>query len=297
MNYIREIESFEDWLEINYLPATAQLLWYKLLVLCNRAGWAEWLSVTNQALMAKTGILSEKTFIETRNKLKQAGLIDFMSGKKGAPTRYKLFSVEEILQKIHCKKYTVKNTVNSTVNPTVNPTVKMTVNPTVNPTVKESQNADLSSLSEDTKHKHKHKHKHKQYNNSSSSSKDGSDWQKIQDAWENNIHPLTPMERENLLAWMDDLPAEVILIAINEAVKSNVRTMRYVDSILVNWHSNGILTKEAVISHLRERKEWQLKKQEKTREGKNAPATSGEEEPDWIKLVDWGDDGEQETST
>jgi len=130
MNYIKEIEAFEDWLEINHLPATAQLLWYKLLVLCNRAGWAEWLSVTNQALMAKIGASSEKTLIEARNRLKQAGLIDFKTGKKGQPTKYKLFSVEEILQKIHCKNYTVKNTVLDTVNNTVKDTVKTTVKST-----------------------------------------------------------------------------------------------------------------------------------------------------------------------
>lgn len=127
MNYIKEIEAFEDWLEINHLPTTAQLLWYKLFVLCNRAGWAEWLSVTNQALMAKIGASSEKTLIEARNRLKQAELIDFKPGKKGQPTKYKLFSVEEILQKIHCKKYSVNNEVFSAVQDTVYPTVKTTV--------------------------------------------------------------------------------------------------------------------------------------------------------------------------
>jgi len=130
MNYIREIEAFEDWLEINYLPTTAQLLWYKLFILCNRAGWAEWLSVTNQALMAKIGVSSEKTLIEARNRLKQSGLIDFRPGKKGQPTKYKLFSVEEILKKIRCNKYTVKNEVFNTVETTVYPTVKTTVKST-----------------------------------------------------------------------------------------------------------------------------------------------------------------------
>jgi hypothetical protein len=40
--------------------------------------------------MVKTGITNEKTFIHHRNLLKQAGLIDFISGKKGQPTKYKI---------------------------------------------------------------------------------------------------------------------------------------------------------------------------------------------------------------
>ena len=90
MNYIAEINAFEKWLEGNYLPAASQLLWYKLLMLFNRCGWSEWITVDNQRLMALIQIKRDATFIEQRNKLVEAGLISYQRGKKGSPNRYKL---------------------------------------------------------------------------------------------------------------------------------------------------------------------------------------------------------------
>jgi len=36
MSYIDLINAFEKWLETNYLPSSAQLLWYKLIMLFNK---------------------------------------------------------------------------------------------------------------------------------------------------------------------------------------------------------------------------------------------------------------------
>lgn len=90
MNYIAEINAFERWLETNYLPSSAQLLWYKLIMLCNKAGWCEWVTVDNQRLMALIQLKREATFIELRNKLIEAGLIEYRKGKKGSPNQYKI---------------------------------------------------------------------------------------------------------------------------------------------------------------------------------------------------------------
>ncbi|WKY45632.1 conserved phage C-terminal domain-containing protein [Eubacteriaceae bacterium ES2] len=130
MNYILEINAFERWLETNHLSATSQLLWYKLVALCNRCGWAEWIGVDNQRLMFLIQCKSEKTFIRARDSLINNGLFEYRRGKKWHPGRYKMISME--------KFNTVKNTVNSTVNSTVNPTVETTdINkPKVNKTFK-----------------------------------------------------------------------------------------------------------------------------------------------------------------
>lgn len=90
MNYIAEVNAFERWLETNYLPSLAQLLWYKLIMLCNKAGWCEWVTVDNQRLMALIQLKREATFIELRNKLIDAGLIEYRKGKKGSPNQYKI---------------------------------------------------------------------------------------------------------------------------------------------------------------------------------------------------------------
>lgn len=90
MSYIELINAFEKWLETNYLPNLAQLLWYKLVALFNKAGWSEWIAVDNHRLMALLGIKREATFISYRDKLIEAGLFEYQKGKKGSPNKYKI---------------------------------------------------------------------------------------------------------------------------------------------------------------------------------------------------------------
>lgn len=92
MNYIKQINGFEQWLETNHLSSSAQLLWYKLMNLFNKSGWNEWISVDNQRLMAAIKVSREATLIKVRDELIKAGLIEFQKGKKGFPNRYKIKS-------------------------------------------------------------------------------------------------------------------------------------------------------------------------------------------------------------
>jgi len=118
MTYIDLINAFEKWLETNYLPSLAQLLWYKLIVLFNKAGWSEWVIVDNRRLMSITQIDSEKTLIRNRDKLIESNLFEFQKGKKGSPNKYKINTVN----------FTVQTTVKTTVNMGVKTTVKTTAN-------------------------------------------------------------------------------------------------------------------------------------------------------------------------
>lgn len=92
MNYIKQINGFEQWLETNHLSSSAQLLWYKLMNLFNKSGWSEWISVDNQRLMAAIKVSREATLIKVRDELIKAGLIELQKGKKGFPNRYKIKS-------------------------------------------------------------------------------------------------------------------------------------------------------------------------------------------------------------
>ena len=67
MTYIEKLNAFDRWLETNYLPAQSQLLWYKLISLFNKCGWAEWVTIDNQRLMSLIQIRREATFIEVRS--------------------------------------------------------------------------------------------------------------------------------------------------------------------------------------------------------------------------------------
>lgn len=93
MTYIELINAFEKWLETNYLPSSAQLLWYKLIALFNKAGWSEWITVDNYRLMALLDIKREATFISNRDKLIETKLFEYQKGKKGSPNKYKICTV------------------------------------------------------------------------------------------------------------------------------------------------------------------------------------------------------------
>lgn len=136
MNYIAEINAFERWLETHYLPISSQLLWYKLMGICNRAGWSEWVTVDNLRLMAAMQMGREATLIKARDELIKAGLIDYQKGKKGSPNRYRVISFT-------CKSV-VENEVYTVVEGAVYPVVEGVV-----------QSADI--------YKHKLKQKDAQY--------------------------------------------------------------------------------------------------------------------------------------
>lgn len=136
MNYIAELNAFDRWLETNYLPALSELLWRKMVALFNRCGWAEWISVDNQRLMGLIQVKREATFIDYRNKLVEAGLIEYQKGKKGSPNRYKLISLSEVKN---------NNTFTSEVQTVVNTEVQSVVNPVVNTVVK---TVDINKLNQ-----------------------------------------------------------------------------------------------------------------------------------------------------
>lgn len=103
MNYIREINGFERWLETHQLPTTAQLLWYKLLYWSSRSGWQEWTQVDNRRLMVSLQIAREASLAENRDRLVNAGLIAYQRGKKGCPGRYHIISFEKNTSEYPCK--------------------------------------------------------------------------------------------------------------------------------------------------------------------------------------------------
>ena len=116
MDFIRQLNAFEDYLERNCLPDKEELFWRRIFRQANVLCWPEWFQCDNIRLAAKVGV-TEKTLIELRNRLKQRGLIDYIQGKKGKPTRYKMTCLY---------KNTVMDTVQTTVQTTVEPTVEPT---------------------------------------------------------------------------------------------------------------------------------------------------------------------------
>ncbi len=126
-SYFALINTFDRMAETNYLPASSQLLWYKLLGLFNRSMWAEWIEVDNQRLMALIQCRREASFQEYRNHLIRAGLIEYIKGRKGVVGKYRLTftSVYNPVSHTVCNGVcdTVYNPVSHTVDTTSSPSV------------------------------------------------------------------------------------------------------------------------------------------------------------------------------
>lgn len=90
MTYIDYLNRFHQWLETNALPASSQLMYFKLLNVFNRAGWPEDVGVDNLRLQMMLDGAAITTVIRARDKLVEAGFITYQKGRKGTPNRYAL---------------------------------------------------------------------------------------------------------------------------------------------------------------------------------------------------------------
>ncbi|PDZ75171.1 DnaD domain-containing protein [Bacillus pseudomycoides] len=60
--------------------------------------------------------------------------------------------------------------------------------------------------------------------------------------YEQNFGFMTPFIAEGILAWVDDLNAELVVKAMEISLEKNTRNMSYVNSILRDWHVKGFKT-------------------------------------------------------
>lgn len=93
MTYIERLNEFNRWLESNALPGNAQLMYFRLLNVFNRAGWPESVQVDTLRLMALTDCQKAAAY-RARDKLVETGFIGYKKGSKGKPTAYFLFDKE-----------------------------------------------------------------------------------------------------------------------------------------------------------------------------------------------------------
>lgn len=85
--------------------------------------------------------------------------------------------------------------------------------------------------------------------------------------------PLSPMECENITLWIDqdDMNAEMIFLALREAVISNKLSMRYIDRILFDWQKNGYRTVQEAYEHTQQFRDQQGKQQQVTQLKRKEP--------------------------
>ena len=61
------------------------------------------------------------------------------------------------------------------------------------------------------------------------------DMSKIANFFNENIHPITPIEYQKLESWLNDFTTDIILHAIEISVTNNKRSLAYMESILRDW--------------------------------------------------------------
>ncbi|MBK5240780.1 DnaD domain-containing protein [Clostridium sp.] len=71
--------------------------------------------------------------------------------------------------------------------------------------------------------------------------------------FEENVPAITSLDYEKILEFTNHVPSEVIIMAIEEAVKYDARTIKYISKILSSWISLGITTCDEVKAY---QKKW-----------------------------------------
>lgn len=239
MDYIRQINAFENWLEYNELGAGPQLLWYKLMAIANKSGWQSELSIANTRLQSMTKT-SEKTLINNRNQLIQTGLLQY---KKRGRTKAGLYILSDITGNFPVKA-TVNNlttgkfTVDSTVNTKVNPTVISSVDSTVKP----SAYINNTKLNKTKKNHHDEK----------------SPLRLANEHWGKN-QPLNSVLQDAILRWCNQWPNEMVAYALELTYEKSVDMQGvkpYVNVILKDWESKSIDTLEAAKANKKPNKSY-----------------------------------------
>lgn len=132
MNYLKEILTFENWVEYNSGINKSDIrLWYTLLHLANRFAWREF-TIPISTLIFKSK-LSKSDIYRARNKLKQFGLLEFKENGSNKSTAYKIKSCASLFgTQVGTEIDTESDTANDTAEDTANGAIVGNYNKTKN---------------------------------------------------------------------------------------------------------------------------------------------------------------------
>lgn len=264
MDYIGQLNAFDNWLEYNELGAGPQLLWYKLMAIANKSGWQSELSIANTRLQAMTKT-SEKTLINNRNQLIQNGLLQY---KKRGRTKAGIYLITDLTGNFTAKKKvidTVENptTGNITVNSKVNPKVNREVNPSVDSTVNPS--AYINNTKQD--------------NTNKEDEDDLGVYEFIQVSWGK---PPTGLLQGALGPMIKKWGSDIILFAFRLAFENSVEMpglKKYVEAILESWNKQNIKTLDDA---LKAKEDYKNRKKKQSYTPKYQKNVRREKLPDWV---------------
>lgn len=97
---------------------------------------------------------------------------------------------------------------------------------------------------------------------------------KIFEFYQNNIGMMTPYVQQNVIHWCNDTSPELVMLAIEKAVKENALKFSYAEAILKSWLNQGIKTKAEAVAEMNRRSQA-------GRNGYQKANTFKETLPDW----------------
>lgn len=224
MNYIKELNAFYDWLELNELSPSAINLWYALMHINNKAGWIETFTVAESVLCVKTG-LTDRTLRKVRNELKQKGRIDFTSRKGGRAPIYKVIS-------FFSTEHFTENNSEEKISTEINSAGSAGDSAGGRSAGSAGDSSALIKLN---------KTKLNKTNND-----DDAYANPFQFFEQNGFGTIGSLISEKITTWCTDLSDDLVLEAMKRAVAEGVIKWAYVEAILRNWFSQDFKTMDQV---------------------------------------------------
>jgi DnaD/phage-associated family protein len=258
VNYIKEMNAFYDWLELNELSPSAINLWYALMHINNKAGWIETFTVAESVLCVKTG-LTDRTLRKVRNELKQKRRIDFVSRKGKAPV-YKIisfFSTEQSAE--NNSELKERSEINSALCSEVSSGVRSALSSEVSSALIKNKLNETKQIKKEEEAPAENPFSFYE---------------------QNGFGVIGGHIAQKMSMWCEDLSDKLVLEAMKIAVERGAPKFSYVESILKDWAANNIKTVEQAKASLLAFKQRQSQQKNTSRRG-YAPKRT-EILPDWF---------------
>lgn len=243
MNYLKQLLSFYDALELNPLNSSEIALWHALMSINNKSAWSTTFTVASSVLCTKAG-LGTSNFFKTRNTLTQKGYIKWSSSGSNKAARYQIKVLYSSLS-----THSVDTSEDSSIDTRIGTSV-------------DTSRALNKHKQKETKPKQNHQGDDELYRNLITT---------IQQNF--GINSTKPLMQDDLKYTLQDFTnqgttyaeaIEIVTYAVKIAVTYSANTWSYVQGIIKRWINSSLFT-------MAEIKEYQ----EKPKQNKNG---SGQDE-------------------
>lgn len=268
MNYIKQIKAFYDRLEENPLSTSAIALWHALMHANNKAGWTEEFSVAASLLCFRSG-LAERTVSKARNELKQKGYIDFRSRKGNKSAVYRMID----LTALDADKYAGNHTDNELSAPHADNYADSHADNYANKYA-DNHADNHATLLNNTK-----QNETKTNDSDDDVSGSGLPSSRAVAFYTNNFGDYSSYIADEIEKWVADLSEDIVIAAMQLALKRKKKSFGYIEGILKKWLEEGLKTLDQVRAYEASRNE-QIKKKYEAK-GQQRPNERVDKLPKW----------------